>query len=65
MRRTRLLQFLTYVALLDVLALALAARFAPPDPFTQLVALGPMLLVAPVLAYWFVYVRGRTEPERD
>ena len=61
MRRTRLLRFLTFVALLDVLTLALAARLSPPDPFTQLITVGPMLVVAPVLAYWFVYVHGRDD----
>lgn len=59
MDRTRLFQFLTFVALLDMLTLALAARFTAPDPFTQLLAVGPMLVVAPVLAYWLVYVHGR------
>ena len=59
MRARRLLQFLTYVALLDLFALAFAARFAPPDPLTQALTVGPMLVVAPVMAYWFVYVRGR------
>ncbi|QLG63756.1 DUF7534 family protein [Halorarum salinum] len=60
-RRVRLLRFLTYVALLDLLALAIAAQFAAPDPLVQLLAVGPMLVVAPVLAYWFVYVRGRND----
>ncbi|QLG29143.1 hypothetical protein HUG10_17110 [Halorarum halophilum] len=61
MERTRLLRFLTFVALLDILTLALAAQFGPPDPFTQLLAVGPMLVVAPVLAYWLVYVHGRDD----
>ena len=58
MRVPRLVQFLTYVALLDLFALAFAARFAPPDPLTHALTVGPMLVVAPVMAYWLVYVRG-------
>ncbi|ESP87563.1 DUF7534 family protein [Candidatus Halobonum tyrrellensis] len=59
----RLAAFLTYVALLDLFALALAARFAPPDPVVQALTVGPMLVVAPVMAYWFVYVRDRERAE--
>ncbi|WP_435127145.1 DUF7534 family protein [Halobaculum sp. D14] len=57
-RYGRLLRFVTFVALLDVLALLVGARFAPPDAVTQLLAVGPMLVVAPILAYWLVYRRG-------
>ncbi|WP_435064571.1 DUF7534 family protein [Halobaculum sp. EA56] len=60
-RRTRIarvVRFLTFVALLDLLALSFAARFTPPDPLTQVLTVGPMLVVSPVLAYWFVYVYG-------
>lgn len=60
-RRTklaRLVQFLTFVAMLDLLALALATQFVPPDRLTLAVTVGPMLLISPVLAYWFVYERG-------
>ncbi|MFC7097761.1 DUF7534 family protein [Halobaculum marinum] len=60
-RRTkvaRVVQFLTFVAMLDLLALALATQFVPPDRLTLLITVGPMLLTSPVLAYWFVYVRG-------
>ena len=60
-RRTKLarvVQFLTFVAMLDLLALALATQFVPPDRVTLAVTVGPMLLMSPVLAYWFVYKRG-------
>ena len=57
-RIARVVKFLTFVALLDLLALALAARFTPPDPVTQALTVGPMLLVSPVVAYWLVYVDG-------
>ena len=61
-RTRRLLRFLTYVGLLDLFALALAARFTPPDPLTAVATVGPMLVVAPVMVYWAVYVRGRDRP---
>ncbi|UIP00501.1 hypothetical protein Hbl1158_03825 [Halobaculum sp. CBA1158] len=56
-RVARLGQFLTFVALLDLLALSIGATFTPPDPVTQALTVGPMLVVSPVLAYWFVYKR--------
>ncbi|MXR42578.1 hypothetical protein GRX01_14685 [Halobaculum sp. WSA2] len=57
-RIARLVRFLTLVAMLDLLALALATRFVPPDRLTLALSVGPMLVVSPVLAYWFVYERG-------
>ena len=57
-RIARLVQFLTFVAMLDLLALALATQFVPPDRLTLALTVGPMLVVSPVLAYWFVYERG-------
>ncbi|QZP36965.1 DUF7534 family protein [Halobaculum magnesiiphilum] len=60
-RRTRvprLVRFLTFLAMLDLLALALATRFVPPDLLTLAITVGPMLVVSPVLAYWFVYKYG-------
>jgi len=57
-RLARLVRFLTFVAMLDLLALALATQFVPPDRLTLALSVGPMLVVSPVLAYWFVYERG-------
>lgn len=57
-RITRLVQFISFVALLDLLALALATQFVPPDRLTLAITVGPMLVMSPVLAYWFVYQRG-------
>ncbi|MFC6787329.1 DUF7534 family protein [Halobaculum halobium] len=57
-KTTRVVQFLTFVAMLDLLALALATQFVPPDRVTLAITVGPMLVVSPVLAYWFVYQRG-------
>ncbi|GAA0211994.1 DUF7534 family protein [Halobaculum roseum] len=57
-RVARIVQFLTFVALLDLLALGLATQFVPPDRLTLAITVGPMLVVSPVLAYWFVYKRG-------
>jgi len=57
-RIARLVRFLTFVAMLDLLALALATQFVPPDRLTLAITVGPMLVVSPVLAYWFVYERG-------
>ncbi|MFC7069836.1 DUF7534 family protein [Halobaculum lipolyticum] len=57
----RVVQFLTFVAMLDLLALALATQFVPPDRLTLAITVGPMLLVSPVLAYWFVYERGTAD----
>ena len=54
-----LIRFLSFVALLDLFALALAAEFPPATPTAAAVTVGPMLVVAPVIAYWLVYVRGR------
>ncbi|WP_277553947.1 DUF7534 family protein [Halobaculum limi] len=58
-RIAHVVQFLSFVALLDLFALAFATQFVPPDRLTLAVTVGPMLVVSPVLAYWFVYVRGR------
>ncbi|WP_348612745.1 DUF7534 family protein [Halobaculum rarum] len=57
-RIARLVQFLTFVAMLDLLALALSTQFVPPDRLTLALTVGPMLVVSPVLAYWFVYERS-------
>lgn len=54
-----LVRFVSFVALLDLFALALAAEFPPATPTAAAVTVGPMLVVAPVLAYWLVYVHGR------
>jgi flagellar biosynthesis protein FliP len=58
-RTARLVRFVTFVAMLDLVALALATQFVPPDRLTLAITVGPMLVMSPVLAYWFVYKRGR------
>ncbi|SHG42945.1 DUF7534 family protein [Halobaculum gomorrense] len=63
-RIVRIVQFLTFVAMLDLLALALSTQFVPPDRLTLALTVGPMLVVSPVLAYWFVYKRGGGVPAR-
>ena len=50
--------FLLTLLGIDVVGLALAALFTAPDPLTQLLFLGPLLVAAPVLSYWLVYRGG-------
>ncbi|MFB6172265.1 MAG: hypothetical protein ABEJ23_07005 [Haloarculaceae archaeon] len=51
-------QFVSTTALLWVAAFVAGALVSPPDPFTQLVSVAPLLLVSPLLAYWLVYRDG-------
>ncbi|WP_254525053.1 DUF7534 family protein [Natrinema caseinilyticum] len=48
-------QFFRSLAVLSVLAVLLSALFAPPDPFTQLLYVGPLLIGALVLSYVHAY----------
>ena len=50
--------FLLTLLGIDTVGLALGALFTPPDPFTQVLFLGPLLVAAPVLSYWLVYRGG-------
>ena len=50
--------FLLTLLAVDAVGLVLGALFTAPDPFTQLLFVGPLLVAAPVLAYWLVYRRG-------
>ncbi len=50
--------FLLTLLAIDAVGLVLGGLLATPDPFTQLLILGPLLVVAPVLAYWLVYRGG-------
>ena len=50
--------FLLTLLAIDAAGLVLSALFSEPDPFTQLLFLGPLLVAAPVLSYWLVYRGG-------
>ena len=50
--------FLLTLLGIDTAGLALGALFLAPDPFTQLLLLGPLLVAAPVVSYWLVYRGG-------
>lgn len=53
-------QFLVTVFVLAVAALVLAAVVTPPDPFSQIRALGVLFPVALVCAYLLTYRAGLT-----
>ncbi|MBC9985217.1 hypothetical protein E4P24_02360 [Haloferax sp. AS1] len=50
--------FVVTLLALDALVVVVGTYLLPPDPFAQLVLLGPLLLLAPVVAWWLVYRDG-------
>jgi len=54
----RLSRFLLATLAAFVLVFVAGTLLTPPDPFTQLRALGVGLLLAFLAAYWLVYRRG-------
>ena len=50
--------FLATMLGLDAVGLWLGALLTPPDPVTQMFVLGPLLVAAPVVAYWLAYRGG-------
>ncbi|ELZ94846.1 hypothetical protein C440_07217 [Haloferax mucosum ATCC BAA-1512] len=63
--------FIVTLLALDAVVFAVGSVFTPPDPVTQLVVIGPALLLAPALAWWLVYrdgfarVQALVEPDDD
>jgi hypothetical protein len=53
-------RFLVVMLLLDFVVLGVYAAVGPPDPVTQLLVVGPGLLLAPAVAFWLVYRDGWT-----
>ena len=51
-------RFLVVMLLLDFVVLGVYAAVGPPDPVTQLLVVGPGLLLAPLVAFWLVYRDG-------
>ncbi|AKU06571.1 MULTISPECIES: DUF7534 family protein [Haloferax] len=50
--------FVVTLLALDALVVVVGTYLLPPDPFTQLFLVGPLLLLAPVVAWWLVYRDG-------
>ncbi|KAB1186764.1 MULTISPECIES: hypothetical protein [Haloferax] len=50
--------FIVTLLALDAVVFVVGSVFAPPDPFTQLLLVGPALLLAPAVAWWLVYLDG-------
>jgi Sec-independent protein secretion pathway component TatC len=48
-------EFLVWVLVLWFLGYLAAAIAAPPDPFTQLLVVGPLLVLALPVAWWLTY----------
>ncbi|AFK18134.1 hypothetical protein E6P09_05060 [Haloferax mediterranei ATCC 33500] len=61
--------FLVTLLALDAVVFVVGSFLLPPDPFTQLLMVGPALLLAPAVAWWLVYrdgfarVQGLIEPD--
>ncbi|KAB1192512.1 hypothetical protein GJR96_03290 [Haloferax sp. MBLA0076] len=50
--------FVVTLLALDMVVFVVGAYLTPPDPFTQLLLIGPALLLAPAVAWWLVYRDG-------
>ncbi|WP_396610748.1 hypothetical protein ACH9L7_10990 [Haloferax sp. S1W] len=63
--------FIVTLLALDAVVFVVGSVLAPPDPFTQLLLVGPALLLAPAMAWWLVYrdgfarVQGVIEPDDE
>lgn len=55
---TNAVQFLCTTVALWMLAIVISAIIAPPDPFTQLLYTGPLLVLAPGISYLLSYSGG-------
>ncbi|WP_416838561.1 hypothetical protein [Haloferax sp. DFSO52] len=50
--------FIVTLLALDAVIFVVGSVLSPPDPFTQIILVGPPLLAAPALAWWLVYRDG-------
>ncbi|SEK26508.1 DUF7534 family protein [Haloferax larsenii] len=63
--------FLVTLLALDAVVFVVGSVFAPPDPVTQLLLVGPALLLAPAIAWWLVYrdgfarLQGAVDPDEE
>ncbi|KAB1197331.1 MULTISPECIES: hypothetical protein [Haloferax] len=50
--------FVVTLLALDAVIFVVGSFLAPPDPFLQLLLVGPALLLAPAVSWWLVYRDG-------